>query len=132
MRTIGSSLIIIGFTVLTFSSPGRGACGPGLVSCEPSAEEARAKIERLLDSAFATPHSIVSLEKLDGRGVETQDRKVYELRFWAVLSYSDDKLRCRMKHCPELHNYLLEIDETAKKATIAGWLFFEQAGQGWR
>ena len=132
MRTIGRSLAIIGVTVLTLSSPGRGACGPGLVSCEPSAEDARAKIERLLDSAFATPHSIVSLEKLDGRRVETPDRKVYELRFWAVVSYSDDQLLCRMKHCPELHNYLVEIDKTAKKATIAGWLFFEPAEQGWR
>jgi len=26
----------------------------------------------------------------------------------------------------------VEIDETKKKATIAGWLFFEKAKQGWR
>ncbi|HEY6024594.1 MAG TPA: hypothetical protein VIV34_10515 [Pseudolabrys sp.] len=92
----------------------------------------RAKIEQLLDSAFLTPHAVISVQKLDGRGVEAQGRKKYEMRFVAVLSYSGDKLRCRTDLCPELHNHLLEIDETTKKATIAGWLFFEQSDRGWR
>lgn len=33
---------------------------------------------------------------------------------------------------PELHNYLVEVDAAAKKATIAGWLFFEQGPDSWR
>jgi len=37
-----------------------------------------------------------------------------------------------LKPCPELHNYLVEIDKIAKQAKIAGWLFFEQEGSGWR
>jgi hypothetical protein len=42
------------------------------------------------------------------------------MRFSAVLNYSGDKLRCRKNLCPELHNYLVEVDEAGKKATIAG------------
>jgi len=132
MRTFWRSAIIISFITLALSSPGHAICGPGYESCEPSVDEAGAKIERLLNSAFLTPHSIVSFEKLDGRSVETQGRKIYEMRFLAVLNYSGDKLRCRMSHCSELHNYLVQVDEAAKKATIAGWLFFEKAEGGWR
>lgn len=126
------SAIIISFMTLALSSPGHAVCGPGNDGCEPSADEARAKIERLLNSAFVTPYSIVSLDKLDGRSVEAKGRKMYEMRISAVLNYSGDRLRCRTNLCPELHNYLLEIDQVAKKATIAGWLFFEQAERGWR
>ena len=123
---------IIGFITLALSSPGHATCGLGHESCEPSVDEARAKIEELFNSAFLTPYSIVSLDKLDGRSVETRDRKIYEMRFSAVLNYSGDKLRCRKSLCPELHNYLVEVNEAAKKATIAGWLFFERAERGWR
>jgi hypothetical protein len=132
MRVFWQSAIIISFLTLVLSSPGHAVCGPGNESCEPSADEARAKIEQLLNLAWLTPHSVVSLEKLDGRGFETGGRKIYEMRFFAVLNYSGDKLRCRKSLCPELHNYSVEIDEAAKKATIAGWLFFEQAERGWR
>jgi hypothetical protein len=132
MRTFWRSAIIISLITLVLSSPGRAVCGPGNEGCEPSVDEARAKIERLLNSAWLTPHSIVSLEKLDGRGFETEGRKIYEMRVFAVLNYSGDKLRCRQNLCPELHNYSVEIDEVAKKATIAGWLFFEQAEREWR
>ena len=132
MHTFRRSAIIISFITLALSFPGQAVCGPGHESCEPSVDEARAKIERLLNLAFLTPYSIISLEKLDGRGLETQGRKKYEMRFFAVLNYSGDKLRCRMSLCPELHNYLVKVDEAAKKATIAGWLFFEQAERGWQ
>ena len=124
--------LLIALMMLTNSSPGRAACGAGNDSCGPSADETRVKIARLLDSAFQTPHTIVAVEKRDGRDIETQGRKKFEMRFSVVLSYSGDKLRCRVNLCPELHNYLLEIDEAAKKATISGWLFFEQADGGWR
>ena len=33
---------------------------------------------------------------------------------------------------PELHHYLLENDAASKKATVAGWLFLEQDGDGWK
>jgi hypothetical protein len=132
MRTFRRSAIIISFIVLALSSPGLAACGPGYEGCEPSAAEVRAKIERLLDSAWLTPHSIVSLEKFDGRSVETQGRKTYEMRVFVVLNYSGDKLQCRTSFCPELHNYLVNVDGAAKKVTIAGWLFFEHAEQEWR
>jgi hypothetical protein len=117
---------------LALSSPGNAVCGPGNDGCEPSADETRTKVERLLNGAFLTPYSIVSLDKLDGRSVETKGRKMYEMRISAVFNYAGDKLRCRTNLCPELHNYLVEVDQASKKATIAGWLFFEQAGRGWR
>ena len=125
MRTFLRAAIISSFITLALSSPGQAACGPGNENCEPTIDEARAKIEQLLNSAFLTPHSIVSFEKLDGRNIDTQDRKIYEMRFFAVLNYTGDKLRCRQNLCPELHNFSVEVDEAAKKATIAGWLFFE-------
>ena len=132
MRTTLRPALAIAIMMLAVSSPGQAACGPGNDGCAPSADEARAKIARLLDSALLTPHAIISVEKRDGREIETQGRKKYEMRFSVVLSYSDDRLRCRINLCPELHNYLLEIDAAAKKATISGWLFFELADGGWR
>ncbi len=132
MRTTLRSALAIIFIMLAISSPGQAACGPGNDGCMPSADEMRAKITRLLDSAFLTPHAIVAVEKHDSRKIETQGRQKYEIRFSVVLSYSGDRLRCRVNLCPELHNYMLEIDEAAKKATISGWLFFEQAGDEWR
>ena len=124
--------LMIALTMLVISSPGQAACGPGIDGCGPSADELRAKIAQLIDSAFLTPHTIVAVEKRDGREIETQGRRTYEMRFSVVLNYSGDRLRCRINLCPELHNYLLEIDNAAKEATISGWLFFEQAGNGWR
>jgi len=132
MRTTLRSALAIAIMMLAVSSPGQAACGPGNDGCAPSADEARAKIARLLDSALLTPHAIISIEKRDGREIEAQGHKKYELRFSVVLSYSDDRLRCRINLCPELHNYLLEIDAAAKKATISGWLFFDLADGGWR
>ena len=125
MCSFWRSAIIIGFMTWTLSSAGHAACGPGYESCEPSVDEARAKIERLLSSAFLTPYAIVSWDKLDGRSVETQGRKIYEMRFSVVLNYSGDRLVCRKKLCPELHNHTLKVDVAAKKATVAGWLFFD-------
>lgn len=132
MRTFWRPALAIALMMLAISSPGQAACGPGNDGCEPSADETRAKIMQLLDSAFQTPHTIVAVEKRDGRAIETQGRKKYEMRFSVVLNYSDDRLRCRINLCPELHNYLLEIDAAAKKATVSGWLFFDRVGNGWR
>ena len=124
--------IIMIFTTLTFSSPGRAVCSSGDENCGPSQDEFRAKVEQLLNSAFLTPYSIISLETFDARDVGTPDQKKYEMRFFATVSFSGDKLRCRRSLCPELHNYLLEVDQTAKRANVAGWLFFEKAERGWR
>ena len=93
---------------------------------------ARAKVEQLLNSAFLPPHSLSALEKLDGRSFETQGKKKYEMRVLAVVTYSGDTLQCGIKLCPELLNYLVDVDKTEKKARIAGWLFLEQEGSGWR
>jgi hypothetical protein len=132
MRVFRRLALLIAFMTLAISSPGRAACGPENDGCAPSAVETRAKVARLLDSAFLTPYAIVAVEKHDGREIETQGHKKYEMRFSVVLNYSGDRLRCRVDLCPELHNYLLAIDEAAKKATVSGWLFFEQTGDGWR
>jgi hypothetical protein len=133
MRTFRRSAIIISFVTLALSCPSHAACGPEYGNCEPSANEVQAKIEQLLNSAYLTPHSIVSLNKFDGRIFETEGRKTYEIRVSVVLNYSGDKLLCRLSSCPELHNYVVRTDNAAKKATIAGWMFFkQQVGQGWR
>lgn len=75
MRTFRRSAIIISFITLALSFPGQAVCGPGHESCEPSVDEARAKIERLLNLAFLTPYSIISLEKLDGRELKHRAAK---------------------------------------------------------
>jgi len=132
MRMFRRLAIVVNFMLLMVPALGHAACGPGAESCEPSMSEARVKVEKLLNSAYSTPHAILSLEKLDGRGFETNGRKVYEMRVSAVMSYSGETLICRTSLCQELSNYLVEIDRPAKKATISGWIFFEQSGQAWR
>ena len=132
MRAFWRLVVAVNLLLLMVSAPGHAACGPGAESCEPLISDARAKVEKLLNAAYATPHAIVSLEKLDGRGFEANGRKIFEMRMSAVMSYSGESLTCRTNLCPELSNYLVEIDRPAKKATISGWLFFEQSGQGWR
>ena len=94
------SAIILIFTTLTFSSPGRAFCSSGDESCGPSQDEFRAKVEQLLNSAFLTSFSIISLETFDARDVGTPDQQKYEMRFFATVSYSGDKLRCRRSLCP--------------------------------
>jgi hypothetical protein len=125
-------IAIIGFVMLALSTPGRGVCVPGGGGCEPTVEETRAKVEQLLNSALLSTYSIVSLEKLEGHDGDMFGRKTYEIRFLATLNYSGDKLRCRRALCPELQNYSVQINEATKKATVSGWLFFEQTGQDWR
>src|SRR6476619_670235 len=120
------SAIILIFTTLTFPSPGRAVCSPGDERCGPSQDEFRAKVEQLLNSAFLTPYSIISLETFDARDVGTPAQKKYEMRVCATVLYSSDKLSCRRSLCPEPHNYLLEGDRTATRANVAGWLFFEK------
>lgn len=124
--------IVIILVMFASSSSGQAVCGGVSESCEPSPDEVRAKIEQLVNSAWLTPHAIVSLQRYDARSFETDGGKRYEVRIFAVLNYSGDKLRCREKLCPELHNYLVNVDEVTKKVTIAGWLFFEYGKQGWR
>jgi hypothetical protein len=114
--------------VLALASPAGADC-PG---CEPSVESARTIVERTLKAAFLSPFTLVSFEKLDGRGLETQGRKVYEMRIRAVVNYQGISLRCRRKFCPELHHYIMDVDAAAKTATVASWLFFEEDGSGWR
>jgi hypothetical protein len=126
------SAIVLVFITIGVCSVSHAACNSGDEGCEPSQSEVHAKVEQLLNSAFLTPHSIISLEKFNGRSVKTQGEKKFEMRFFATVSYSDDKLRCRRNLCPELHNYLLEVDAVKKRANIAGWLFFERADRGWR
>ncbi|HMF25252.1 MAG TPA: hypothetical protein VKG24_24435 [Pseudolabrys sp.] len=132
MRGFWRRTIAVSLMTLALSCSGYAACDNEQGSCEPSVDDARTKIEQLLDSAFLAPFSLSTFEKLEGRGFETQGQKVYEMRFLAVINYSGNRLQCRNKLCPELHNYLVEVDEAAKKAKIAGWLLFEQKGSGWR
>ena len=126
------SALVSLFIAMGVSSISHAACNSADEDCEPSQNEIQAKVEQLLNSAFLTPHSIVSLETFNGHSVETRGGKKYEMRFFATLSYSDDKLRCRRNLCPELHNYLLEVDAVKKRANVAGWLFFDRADRGLR
>jgi len=69
------SVVILSFSAMAFSSFGYAACDMGRGVCEPSVDLARAKVEQLLNSAFLPPYSLSGLEKLDGRGFETQGQK---------------------------------------------------------
>lgn len=120
------------FLLAAFLTPGQAACDRADHRCEPSADDARQKMQRLLDSAYLTPHTIASFEKVEGRTVKTKTDTVYEMRVLAVVKYLDDKLSCRVRLCPELHNYLVEVDGRAKTAKVAGWVFFKLTSQGWQ
>lgn len=128
MRTVIAAILM----TLALTPGARAACGPGANPCEPSSDDARQKVQQLLDAAYQTPHTITSFEKLEGRSVETNAGSVYEMRVFVVMNYSNDLLRCRVRLCPELHNYLVEVDKRTRTATVAGWLFFKRTAQGWR
>ncbi len=85
--------------------------------------------QRLLDAAYVTPHTITSFEKLEGRNVEAIGGSLYEMRVFVVMNYAD-VFRCRARLCPELHNYLVEVDKRTKMKVVR--LFFKQTAQGWR
>src|SRR5689334_8653165 len=95
--TMRLSATILSSSAIALSSSGYAACNIERGSCEPSVDDARAKVEQLLNSAFLPPYSLSVLEKLDGRGFETQGRQKYEMRVLAVVTYSGDALQCRIK-----------------------------------
>lgn len=84
------SAIILSSSPIALSSSVYAACNIGHEICEPSVDEARARVEQLLSSAFLPPYSLSNLEKLDGRSFETQGHKKYEMRILAVVTYSGD------------------------------------------
>lgn len=120
------------FLLLTLTPSHAGCDRADHNHCEPSADDARQKMQHLLDTAYVTPHTIASFEKVEGRNVETKGGSVYEMRVLAVLKYAGDKLSCRARLCPELHNYLVEVNGREKTAKVAGWVFFKMTSQGWR
>ena len=114
---------------LVLVSPTHAACRG---NCEPNVEVARAAMQQIFKQTFLSPYTLVSFERLDGRSGERYGGAFYEMRIRAVLHYDGVRLRCRRPSCPELHHYLLEDDARSKKATVAGWLFLEQDGDGWK
>jgi hypothetical protein len=112
---------------LALSSPAHAACRG---NCEPSVEVARAAMQQVFKETFLSPYTLVSFERLDGRSGERSGGVFYEMRIRAVVHYDGIRLRCRRPSCPELHHYLLEDDARSKKATVAGWLFLQQDGEG--
>ena len=125
MRTISRAAAV----ALAFSSPANASCSG---NCEPSVEVAQAAMQQIFRQTFLSPYTLVSFERLDGRSGERYGGVLYEMRIRAVLHYDGIRLRCRRPSCPELHHYLLENDAAAKKVTVAGWLFLEQNGDGWK
>ncbi len=89
-------------------------------------------MQQIFKQTFLSAYTLVSFERLDGRSGERYGSVFYEMRIRAVLHYDGVRLRCRRPSCPELHHYLLENDAASKKATVAGWLFLEQDGDGWK
>src|SRR5689334_8481490 len=51
------------------------------------------------------------------------------MRVLAVVTYSGDTLQCRINLCPELHNYLVEVDKTQKKAKSLVGSFLNKKGR---
>jgi len=130
MRNFSRRVTTVGLIALLLSP--MAALASGMELSEPSLDDARAKLERLLSSALLSKYSIATLEGEGGRTGEMLGHKTYEMRFFAAVNYSDDKLRCRVVLCPELQNFVVKVDEARKKATIAGWLFFEHTKEGWQ
>ena len=114
---------------LALAAPARAACTG---NCEPSVEDARAAMQHIFRQTFLSPYTLISFERLDGRSGERYGGAFYEMRIRAVVHYEGVRLRCRRPSCPELHHYLLEDDARSKKATVAGWLFLENDGDGWK
>jgi hypothetical protein len=128
MRTVLRMAAIAG-VALVLATPARAVCSS---NCEPSVEVAQTAMQQIFKQTFLSPYTLISFEKLDGRSGERQGGVFYEMRIRAVLHYDGIRLRCRRPSCPELHHYLLENDAASKKASVAGWLFLEQDGDGWK
>jgi hypothetical protein len=127
MRAAAPAIAIVVFAV-ALASPVRAACTG---NCEPTVDAAKEIIDQTLRSAFLSPFTLVSFDKIEGHAADTQGRRIYQMRIRAVLNYAGIRLRCRRKLCPELHHYVVQVDAPSKKATVLGWLFFEQDAQGW-
>lgn len=128
MRIVLRAAAIAG-VALALATPARAACTG---SCEPSVEVAQAAMQKIFKETFLSPYTLISFERLDGRSGERYGGAFYEMRIRAVLHYDGVRLRCRRPSCPELHHYLLENDAASKKATVAGWLFLANDGDGWK
>jgi hypothetical protein len=133
VRAVSSKIFrpaaVAGFLVLALPGLAHAACSG---RCEPSEEDARAAMQQIFRQTFLSPYTLVSFERLDGRSGERYGGVFYEMRIRAVLHYEGIRLRCRRPSCPELHHYLMENDAAGKKVTVAGWLFLEQDGNGWK
>lgn len=128
MRSVLRAAAMAG-VALALAAPAQAACTGG---CEPSVEVAQATMQKIFRQTFLSPYTLISFERLDGRSGERYGGVFYEMRIRAVLHYDGARLRCRRPSCPELHHYLLEDDARSKKATVAGWLFLENDGDGWK
>ena len=128
MRIVSRAAALVSLA-LALASPARAGCSG---NCEPSVEVAQAAMQQIFKQTFLSAYTLVSFERLDGRSGERYGSVFYEMRIRAVLHYDGVRLRCRRPSCPELHHYLLENDAASKKATVAGWLFLEQDGDGWK
>jgi hypothetical protein len=128
MRIVLRAAAIAG-VALALAAPARAACTGG---CEPGVEVAQAAMQKIFKDTFLSPYTLVSFERLDGRSGERYGGVFYEMRIRAVLHYEGVRLRCRRPSCPELHHYLMENDAASKKVTVAGWLFLENDGGGWK
>jgi hypothetical protein len=100
-------------------------------SCEPSLAHGISKFEGRLITILQQPFMIESIVKTNGKAGEIFGRKIYEMQMMAVLTYKNEAIQCRVPPCPDLHNYSVRVDKAAKRATISGWIAFEQTQNGW-
>lgn len=132
MRCIRRLMVVAILFFGTLSLPAHAFCVMGMGNCVPTAEEGKQKFALDIQRKLVPPFNVESFEKINGQTMSFGGMEAYRMEFVAVISWTNDNLRCRNPMCPDLMDYGKTVDEKNKRLTLRGWLTFQKTERGWQ